>query len=77
MTTAELRAIIRAAAEAAGAARHVWQNGLGFDWRGWEYTISERPESLGQWYAYKRHTLLHGTGETPQQARKNARPFAV
>lgn len=74
MSTETIRMRIADAALAMGAWRHVWPNGLGFDWRGWEYTISE-PD--GAWCALRRagDTSRHGKGATPHAAKANAQPL--
>lgn len=73
METNDLRARIRAGAVSMLAERHIWPNGLGFEWRGWEYTISE-PD--GRWCAYHRKSGRHGKDEGPVLARLAAKPLA-
>ncbi len=55
------------------SAKKVWPNGLGFNWRGWEYSYSARG-----WTAFKRGQTgkdddLLGVGRTPIEARRNAK----
>jgi hypothetical protein len=81
MTTQELREKIKAGAETVSARARLWPNGLGFDWRGWEYTIAE---PSGDWHATHpgsnrhfaygpRRRQMSGSGDTPESARRMAK----
>ena len=50
------------------SANAIWPNGLGFSWRGWEYTCRGREH----WTATRDNQLGHG--ETPTDAKANAYP---
>lgn len=71
METEALKLMVRNACTARRG--RLWPNGLGFDWRRWEYTYNE---ARGTWQALYRpegygkgsHTKL-GYGPTPDTAR--------
>lgn len=66
METDTMRELIRDAAHPG----RVWPNGIGYDWQGWEFTISE-PD--GAWCALRRSSGAFGKGATPQEAQVKAR----
>jgi hypothetical protein len=65
MDTEELRKIV----VLASGGRGLWPNHLGFDWRGWQYGVSE--DGL-TWYASRESDEKHGSGPTPDAAKANA-----
>lgn len=62
MDSATIRTEVR---EQAFSANAIWPNGLGFNWRGWEYSYGNRG-----WSASRDDWL--GFGETPRDAKANA-----
>ena len=59
-------------AKEALSVRSIQPNGLGFDWRGWSYTLGDRgwcathTDKWDRWWV--------GWGETPADAKANAYP---
>lgn len=76
MDTNKVRELTVAAAAACGG--RLWPNRMGFDARGWEYALNE---TVGGWNALRRapdpSRSRLGHGETPEQARANARRMAL
>jgi len=66
MTSASTEKIRDIVSELAFGSRAIWPNGLGFTWRGWDYSC-RNPE---HWVAVRNEWVGHG--ETPTDAKANA-----
>lgn len=71
METADLRALIKAAAIGTPGAK-LWPNGLGFDCRGTSYGYSERTKLWTASRPLGEYAQRIGEGATPQAAKRAA-----
>jgi len=68
--------IREAVTELAFSPKTIWPNGLGFSWRGWEYTCRGRDHWTATRDDHLSGKVLLGRGETPTDAKANAYSWA-